>query len=804
MQLRLFYIVVCLDIQHTIMASSAGDKTDESSLVSIMFKLATCNLSSQKPVSSLRAHFEDVSSQTRTQPPPKVAKPAHLNLGKPERGRESLDLPRRTTTWATYEQSPLTTSHPPPINVSTKPVFGNIPDGPKIKLEHASTATWSPPRSPPPLAAQFTAAIAKTTHVPSISRGGPEVIATKPQNHQNQSVQPISLAPLLQRDLTGVSDNPSTPRNLSRNSSPSGLKSHPPRVNRAAKPETPTASAFNLGQNLNVNEVSNKISPFSTPPSSDESPVHGNGSANPRLHQKTNNGGDYFPPPPVHHVVEAKRDSIMERRQDITFSQTQQTETYKHDHPSNRPILPVRTEKGGQPLQSIQQSSASSNVPIPPPRPMPTLKTHTALSTHNKVAKIPTELLPPPKRNLIPSTSAADSKEHSPYRASSTSSLSSATPVLPIRNRSEEVKSTSYDNVDTGPLTANVTLVEAPDNSQTNRRPPKTKCEASRVWTQYDARSMDLCGNCVCTGGIIFRAWDITNSRMIANFAPEWKEYRVTTFVFKPSSDPEEEGLYVWLGNNAGEIHEFDLKRQLILEAKPDAHGRREVVKMFRHQTSIWSLDDEGKLLIWPAGKHGSPSLKIAPSLFRLARGHTCSTIIKDYLWVAWGRQIHVYNPLAGEKGLHITLQPLSQPSAAEITCCATISNQLDKVYFGHSDGKISVYSVNTFTCLSLVSASPYKINCLAGAGVYLWAGFNTGIINVYDTLTKPWTVKKEWHAHQKYPVSSIVVDLSSVWKFGHLQVASLGADNTIYFWDGLLEDDWIGKVVGDTGDSYG
>ena len=714
-------------------------------------------------------------------------------------------MPKKTTTGDGYGQSSSNTSHPPQINVSTKPVFRNIPDDPAAKLAHTSTATWSPPRSPPLLAIQSPAATAKTIPAPSISRGGSEVVATRPQNHQKQSVQPISLAPLSQRDLTVVSENPSTTQNLSRKPSPTGLSTLPPHINRASKPGTPTASTFNLGQSLNVSEVSNKISPFSTPPSSNESPIYDSDSDKTRLHHKTDNVGGYFPPPPVHHVVETKRDSTMERRQDTALSKTQQTGTSKSDHPSNRPILPVRMEKEGQPLQSVPRRSASPNVPTPPPRPMPTSKTYSALPAHNKIAKIPTDLLPPPpKRNLIPSISAADSKEHLPYKALSADSSTSATPALPIRNRSEEVKSTSYDNVASHPLTAEVALVEAPDNSQPNRRPPKTKCEASRIWTQYDARSMDLYGTCVCTGGIAFRAWNIANSRMIMNFAPELKEHRITAFVFKPSSDPEEEGLCVWLGNNAGEIREIDLKRQLILEVKPDAHGRREVVKIFRHQNSIWSLDDEGKLLIWSAGKNGSPSLKLTPTLFRLARGHTCSIVIKDYLWIAWSRHIHVYNPMAGEKGLHVISQPLSQPSAAEITCCATISNQFDKVYFGHSDGKISVYSVDNFTCLSLVSASPYKINCLAGAGVYLWAGFNTGIINVYDTLTKPWTVRKEWQAHQKYPVSSIVVDLSSIWKFGHLQVASLGADNTVYFWDGLLEDDWIGKNIGHTDDYYG
>ncbi|OXV08919.1 hypothetical protein Egran_03318 [Elaphomyces granulatus] len=61
----------------------------------------------------------------------------------------------------------------------------------------------------------------------------------------------------------------------------------------------------------------------------------------------------------------------------------------------------------------------------------------------------------------------------------------------------------------------------------------------------------------------------------------------------------------------------------------------------------------------------------------------------------------------------------------------------------------------------------------------------------VYDVSTNPWTVKKDWRAHNGL-VCGILLDPSSVWTLDRLQVASLGTDNFIRPWDGMLED-WLG-----------
>ena len=70
----------------------------------------------------------------------------------------------------------------------------------------------------------------------------------------------------------------------------------------------------------------------------------------------------------------------------------------------------------------------------------------------------------------------------------------------------------------------------------------------------------------------------------------------------------------------------------------------------------------------------------------------------------------------------------------------------------------------------------------------------NTGVMYIYDVAQVPWVVKKDWRAHVN-PVIDVIFDRSSFWKTDRCQVISLGADNAIKPWDGLLQEDWLGKL---------
>ena len=64
----------------------------------------------------------------------------------------------------------------------------------------------------------------------------------------------------------------------------------------------------------------------------------------------------------------------------------------------------------------------------------------------------------------------------------------------------------------------------------------------------------------------------------------------------------------------------------------------------------------------------------------------------------------------------------------------------------------------------------------------------------VFDVDVKPWRVTNCWMAHVNVPVLRLAVDTKSILDLKRLPVYSIGRDEQLRFWDGLLGADWIGK----------
>ena len=270
---------------------------------------------------------------------------------------------------------------------------------------------------------------------------------------------------------------------------------------------------------------------------------------------------------------------------------------------------------------------------------------------------------------------------------------------------------------------------------------------------------------------------------------------KATSLAFRPAQDVEDEGKRLWLGMNTGEMHEIDIPTQSVVYSKTNAHVRTPVLKIFRYASEMWSLDDDGRLHIWSPDENGSPTLTQTPNSFRIPRGHTFSIISGSQLWVTFGKEIRVFARTSDNNFfVQATQAPLSQLNVGEVTSGAILSSQPDRVYFGHIDGKVSIYAKKDFACLGVVNVSLYKISSLVGVGDHLWAGYITGMIYVYDTSCTPWKVMKDWKGHD-HPIAGIIADRTSIWKLDRLQVASLGTDNMLRIWDGMLKNDWIGRL---------
>ncbi|KAI9846341.1 MAG: hypothetical protein M1837_004194 [Sclerophora amabilis] len=692
----------------------------------------------------------------------------------------------------------------------------------------ASMGLCSPPRSPPavtvnspksPPRERTVSAFQSTTQHNVNSHGSPSAVGSRSPSHlsdhrfktHSKPSSPVvdpRKSPFL--SASEAMELPEAFQTLSEDS-PHHFRSRPtrPPVNRAEKPANFRKQGFHLHQRSPSalapipSPSEDKISPFSTPPSSDESPESRD--LPPPAHFKTpskvfpppkhiSSGQKNFEPPPVHPLVVSKRSKQISRPGAMAPESAHPKWNgelpghRKSDSPEHPPGLPRRREPAGvepNPVNSRTPSKREAPQGQASKRPSPI-----AMS----VANATTQYLPPPKR-----TNTAEAP-----RAEESGLQSRAQPPRPEFNTKERPPQTKplqagsekdiYPEPPKGSISAAdgkpQGLTDYPDSSQANRRQPCFK-KGARDIPIKDARLFSICGEYICSSGQLTRAWDLVTGDMIMSLL-HGETIKVTSISFKPATNLEEEGSRVWLGTNFGEIQEVDIPSQTIVFSKASAHPRREVIKILRHESEMWTLDDEGKLHVWPPDETGSPNLRYSHHSFRVPKGHSFSLIAGDHLWIATGKDIRVFQPSTDPSvQFQVLARPLNQAGVGEVTSGALIGSRADRVYFGHNDGKVTIYSRLDYACLGVVNVSLYKINSLAGVGDYLWAGFNTGMIYVYDTQSTPWIVKKDWQAHES-PVLTISVDRTSIWKLDRLQVASLGADNFIRVWDGMLQEDWL------------
>ncbi|KAJ2973939.1 hypothetical protein NUW58_g8814 [Xylaria curta] len=458
----------------------------------------------------------------------------------------------------------------------------------------------------------------------------------------------------------------------------------------------------------------------------------------------------------------------------------------------DRPALPARPPAIPEPTSKIPANSTMK----PPPRParasianIPitdqiTVDTTVVSPQPKRIASTPTtQFSPPPTRTHVRSMTVDRTSERAPLE------LREPPRRLPATGNSPPIS----DSLTTPTLGTAQTTTVYPDASSVNRRPPYAKQGTHEIYTKYDTRKFDVCGEFVCTSGHLTRVWSLHDGELLVSFS-HGEGIKATSVAFKPGLNVNHEGSRLWIGNNIGEVMEADVATQSIVGNKSNIHGRFEVIKIFRHYNEMWTLDDSGTLHVWGPDSDGLPNLNNSPhQTYRLAKGHTFSIIVGEELWFAAGKEIRIFAPtVSGNNQVQVLMRPLISEGAGEITSGTVLKSQPGKVYFGHSDGKVSVYSQKDFTCISVLSISTYKINSLAGVGNYIWAAYNTGKISIYDVRSSPWAMKKEWQAHNDSPALRLIADTASFYRLGYQQVLSLGADNMVRAWDGLLQDDFL------------
>lgn len=782
-------------------------------------------------MSSLLSHFEHLSGSNDERTSRNESEHTQTFV------RASLDLPRPISPWAATGRS--RTSSPSAAADITTPRQSvpnrEISPAPGGHFRPKSMVINAPPHSTPTLTVE-------SPRSPPRNTDGHNNIRWNNLNHGNSDSTQV--AGSRQRSPPGEpgSSRPRSP-NASSVGAPQASRSHspigtakstsvPPPVARAQKPKIPAKPAkishldvHTIAHTPNItpspgNNSNNYVSPFSTPPSSPEKPS-AKGDSQPRKspisqqHASSTPEPLSLPPaidrsirPPTNgsHFTDAREHGFT--RQNTIASPTSHARSASHavsvvrdsqgpraasfnrfaesEDIESRPALPPRDGLSGSQSRPIERN------PDLPPRPSVDLPSRSPKihSSHRlPMQEINTQFAPPPRRqsSIISGKSASNTPQTPKIRQVSSHTTSHAMLNQPSQNDTNDSEDEGY------PDEPSVSRTDYPDSSQVNRRPPVFKTGPLSISTRYDTREFDVCGKHVCTTGYITRVWDLTTGEQIMSTS-HGETVKAHSVAFKPGTGLGDEGTCLWVGTSAGELHEIDINTQSIVASR-SYPSRREVIKIYRHKKEMWTLDDEGNLLLWPPDETGVPNLQYSydhpPD--RVARGHTFSMVVGDDLWLATGKEVRVYRPNARGDDFHALKKPLGANHTGEVTSGSHTTKNGGRVYLGHADGKVTVYSSVDYTCLASVNVSVYKINSLRMVGDYLWAAYKTGMIYVYDVSTSPWIVKKDWHAHGS-PVCGLVLDPSSLWVMNRLQVVSLGTDNFLRLWDGMLEDDWLGE----------
>ncbi|CAG8490227.1 3671_t:CDS:2 [Ambispora gerdemannii] len=329
-----------------------------------------------------------------------------------------------------------------------------------------------------------------------------------------------------------------------------------------------------------------------------------------------------------------------------------------------------------------------------------------------------------------------------------------------------------------------------PNSLHANRRAPYFEGLKRDIHHKSTIRSFGVAGDYLVTALSNTRVWRLQTAENTATIPHG--DSKVTCLLFRPASRIEDVGRFVWCGTQDGALIAIDINTGKIVEMVSKTHNHA-ISFILRYESQLWTIDENGKLNKW-SSDNGAISLNSTPKPLRVASKQTCALIVGHNLWMAAGKSVEVFSPAEEQKGSTIPPKRDMGHDIGNVTCMAQTSNT-KIVYIGHDNGMMTVWDTDTLNKLVTVSVSNYCITSLLGVGEYLWAGFKTGKIFVYDArkVEGTWTVLKEWQAH-KTTVTGLLVDDEGLWrdKIGRLQVGSISEEGHISVWDGLMQEDWL------------
>lgn len=378
--------------------------------------------------------------------------------------------------------------------------------------------------------------------------------------------------------------------------------------------------------------------------------------------------------------------------------------------------------------------------------------------------------LPPPTR-IIPLGATIHPRKPSGSALSSTTSSAYATGA-----------EDSEDEDDEGPVANGFVPKpdDMPDSTFANRRPPNLEPpRLIQIGGQFS--SFALRGRHVCTGHHHVKLWDSTTGDLLGTVAP-MQEVKIVAMEFKGSYKAFFRPQFLWCGTKDGQLFEYDCEERRIIDSKTHIHSGP-ISGIFRTpKGGMLTLDESGKAQLWAGAEGSMVQMSATPRAQRITDKTTWSCMIAGQLWTSSGPvkekhagslaqrspSIRVYDPDPSQAWT-VTPRPMAVLDTAghvgAVSAGTMIPSHRDRVYLAHESGHVSVWrnSSGELACVQVLKISNFHITALEGVTKYLWAGYRTGEVYVYNVETSPWQVMKVWQAH-KEAITRILVDPSLLW----------------------------------------
>ncbi|KAJ2357745.1 hypothetical protein GGF43_001273 [Coemansia sp. RSA 2618] len=301
--------------------------------------------------------------------------------------------------------------------------------------------------------------------------------------------------------------------------------------------------------------------------------------------------------------------------------------------------------------------------------------------------------------------------------------------------------------------------------------------------------------------------------------------------------DAADECTRVWACTNAGRVLVLSTNSTGAVQERLGTASHAPIAAMFAAGAGeVWTMRDDGLVEAWrdrSAASAGDGPLaperrfSIGSELLLARRGAGRPVLLlvqQRELWLAGGRSVWVFDtqrasePLASVAASallstqaaalappHTVAQLALTAHDAAIACLASDAGAAGaehaRVYAGTDAGHVVVWRAATRERLRTLDMSggerDVRVTALACVlDRWLWVGLASGRVVVVDVLE--WAVAKEWTAAPS-PVTALHVDWTALLAElptnlptarAALQVASVHAGGSVYFWDGALTHD--------------